>query len=154
MREGAIYRCKLLSDVKGKKSTGTRLKEKQYTAGKEIDLMAVNGALMPEQNYMLAFVTKDGYLINQQAVMTLYEIPQKQPQENYADVVGSKMANEPNKIDISSLSGADTYMTNGMIAGAAIGLIYAIKSKNNKWLMMALGSAGGALVGRKFKKKF
>ena len=153
VEEGKKYRCVLISTTTGKKPTKSRVKEKTFMQGQKIDLMAVNVSGMPN-GYALAFQTKDGYILPNIAVNTLYELGLKD-NSKYEDATvleenGKKKLSNQEAIrneltkGLKSKSKASVY---GAIIGGGFMLFRAYKTGGSKVLYTALGVIGGGFIG-------
>ncbi len=155
---GKIYKCQLNRPVIGKKSTKTRVKEKSINANNSIDLMAINVSPMPN-GYMLAFSTKDGYVIPDLNVIPIQEIGDSKPKYEDAEVVESDLDKKLKTMNVDlqkDLQSNSKLAVNLGLVGGAFMFYYAYKKQQSKILYTAIGLAGGGYLGlqlTKFKKK-
>jgi hypothetical protein len=152
---GKIYKCQLNRPVIGKKPTKTRVKEKSINANNSIELMAINVSTMPS-GHMLAFQTKDGYMIPDLNVIPIMEIGDSRTSYEEAQVI-KEVSNKKsiNKSDVNLTKGYglnSKLAVNFALAGGAFMLYKAYKTGQSKILLTAIGLAGGGFVGMQFSK--
>lgn len=152
-----VYRCSIISTVVGKKPTKTRVKEKTFTQGQEIDLMAVNGSSMPN-GYALMFVTKDGYLIPSIAVNPLFEKQMTDPNISDAIVLeenGEKKLSKSDKLNgvmFKSYEKKSKIAVYGALIGGGLMLMRAYKTGGSKFIYATVGVIGGGFLGNQVTK--
>lgn len=149
---GTVYHCRIINDTIGKKSTQTRVKTKTFQSGKELDLMAINMSSSPS-NYLVGFVTKDGYTLPKIAVLPLREASM----QNVSDAIvleenGQPVKSSREKVEeelAKRIKPKNNFAVYGGVLGGAFGMLQAYKSGNNKILYPLLGIAIGGYVGVK-----
>lgn len=156
---GGIYDCEIIHNAKGKKPSGTRVKEKTFPKGKQMELMAVNSSKM-SNGYILSFVTKDGYLIDKFCVFPKKEIGSKNDAYENAEVLETK-----SKSSLSNIQGdgninliSDDFKKKSNIVGysAVIGggymLFRSYKNGGNKMIYASIGVIVGGFIGMQISK--
>lgn len=160
---GKTYRCRLLNTTKGRKSAGSRVKEKTYGTGDIIVLKAVNVSKLPTSR-ALAFETNDGYILPSSVVIVIEEVMDKSQtaqakvsQQVYdeAQIVGGgySFANgQKPKIDFGFSEKKAKWAKGGALVGVVAGYIYAMKTNSNKLVFSGAGALLGGIVGSKLTK--
>lgn len=166
-----LVECELIEDCLANKRVGKKVQKKPFRTGQRVQGVVTNIALTPDSQVM-ALKTKDGFIIPEPFLNVIGEVKQKGTKQsnnggNYedvqeAEVVSNKREKGAVKSIYDSLKSSDIISKNSVrskqsvnfaLAGAAVGLVFAMLKQKNKMLYAAVGAVGGGLVGIYLGKK-
>lgn len=157
MQEGTYYKCRVVKNFEAKKQHGNDVVIKRYPKGSivsvtPVDLATNQGTVLP------AFQTKDGFLFPESALVIM-DSGNSNSSTRSEDSFDEAEVIEPKKNTIPfNFKSPDFFKKkskssiHGAMAGAVVGLVYALYSGKNKFLFSAVGALGGGLLGNMYNQ--
>ena len=169
-----LVECVLIEDCLAPKRVGNTKASKPFRKGQRVRGIVENIAITPDHQ-VLALKTESGHLIPEPFLNVIGEVQNKKAQPSrfsdveYAEVIeddeSSSVARKGVKgiiknygnMKASSIISKNAirskHAINFAVAGAAIGLVYAMLKGKNKMLIATIGAIGGGVLGNYYGKK-
>ena len=160
-----VVECELINDCLAQKRVGNSVTKKPFRIGSRVKGTVTDVALTPDSQ-VLALKTKDGYIIPEPFLNIIGEVKsggKRKAKKNYnaegdydyAEVIEDEDVKSDAGI-FKSLKASDIISNNAVrskrvvnfaLAGAAVGLVYAMMKGGNKLVLSTMGAVGGGIVG-------
>lgn len=149
-----LFNIRIIDPINAPKNVNGKLTFKSYKVDDVVQAYVFNQG--SGLNYLEVFKTVDGFTVPTKNAMVIGSAGTFDPNQEITDaeIVTSEQPNvlAPTKAMIKGLGERNKYSINGALAGAAVGLIFAMAKQKNKYMYTALGAVAGFALGNMYAK--
>lgn len=150
-----LFNIQIIEPINAPKNVNGKLTFKAYKINDIVQAYVFNQS-SSSLNYLEVFKTTDGFTIPQKNAMILSSAGTYDPNQEIqeAEIVTNEQPKvlATTKTMIKGLGERNKYSINGALAGAAVGLIFAMAKQKNKYMYTALGAVAGFAIGNMYAK--